>query len=511
MSVWNRGDRVQVWSQSQGVWVEGRVEDVVGEGGQLADDGRLPAGSVRVATAKSVMFVPPGRVAEVLRRVSDEAAAVAVIGPGAGMNANQSVYHKLDHDARFRMHVLGQRGETYDRYPDYWDNGSPPPNLESFAYDILGQGVLEQADCILAGSRGGQVVLPCIWRTLGDKAPPAVVINGGCAMTIPGPPVQWPLRAVTILILGGADYFRGRLNGKDYVASTSNRVPQGNSSTAILYIREMDHMPQSSLMQIILQPLLLAAIYWKSSGRPPVYELHNILKDLEIGQWSGSLSYLEAQGKWKEISFGGIEPDQSPTNKAKLRRSATSQMQSLADQELARANELERLVAEKEEELRLLRGQLADSKEKARRLSEAARREEMSSTPTPSPGEERPVVGQSVSSQIIGSIATRRPQRSESPAQVDHHRHQLHHRGLSCRIWPRHHGVRLSLVRQRARRTMAHGASHTPSSSSRGGLLARRLTTIRPRSFHIEAVRDHHEGGRMKFKMHEIAATRGPE
>jgi len=231
---------------------------------------------------------------------------------------------------------------------------------------------------------------------LGDKAPPAVVINGGCAMTIPGPPVQWPLRAVTILILGGADYFRGRLNGKDYVASTSNRVPQGNSSTAILYIREMDHMPQSSLMQIILQPLLLAAIYWKSSGRPPVYELHNILKDLEIGQWSGSLSYLEAQGKWKEISFGGIEPDQSPTNKAKLRRSATSQMQSLADQELARANELERLVAEKEEELRLLRGQLADSKEKARRLSEAARREEMSSTPTPSPGEERPVVGQRV-------------------------------------------------------------------------------------------------------------------
>lgn len=366
---------MQVWSNSQGVWVEGRVEEVVGEGGQLQEDGRLPAGSVRVATAKSVMFVPPGRIAEVLRRVSDEAALIAVIGPGAGLNANQAVYHKLDHDARFRMHVLGQRGEKYDRYPEYWDGGSASPNLESFATELLSQGTLEQADCILAGSRGGQVVVPCVWRALGDKVPPAVVINGGCAMTIPGPPVQWPVKAVTIIILGGADYFRGRLSGREYLSASTARVPQGNSSTAILYIREMEHMPQASLMQVILQPLLLAAIYWKASGRAPKHELRNIAQDLDGGKWSGYLTFLVGPGSWEEVSFGRKDSAESPSGKGRAKR-LPSQMQSLADQELARTNQLELLVAEKEEELQQLRSQLAESRELGRRLQEAALRED---------------------------------------------------------------------------------------------------------------------------------------
>lgn len=363
------------------MWLEGRVEEVVGDAGGVVEDGRgaLAPGSVRIATARSVVYVPPGKVSEVLRLVSDEAALISVIGPGAGLKANKVVYDEIEHDARFRIHIFGQRGEQYDRYPEHWDGGSTAPNLESFAGDVLAQGVVENSDCIIAGSRGGQVVLPCLWRVLGANAPPAVVFNGGCAMALPGPAVQWPLAAVTILVLGGDDYFRGRMGVKDYLATTRKFVPRGNNSTAILYVREMEHMPQTGLLQLLLRPLLLAAIYWRASGRAPSFELRTVLKELEANQWNGQLSYLDASSAWQEVSFGVAAKDQpdSPKNgkASKLRRLPT-QAAHLAEQEERRAEELERELGRKEEEVRQLRAQLADAREKARQWQEVAAREE---------------------------------------------------------------------------------------------------------------------------------------
>lgn len=205
-------------------------------------------------------------------------------------------------------------------------------------------------------------------------------------MRLPGPPVQWPQHAVTILILGGADYFRGRLSSTDYIAGARSRVPPGNTSTAILYIREMEHMPQSGILQIILQPLLLAAIYWKVSGRTPASELQAIRKDLEANKWSGVLSYPEG-GTWRQEDFGSSSPGKSTpaenvTAAAQGQGSiqkqysqalyAPEQAQALADQELTRVAKLERQVTEKEEELLVLQAQLTESRERARRLQEAA-------------------------------------------------------------------------------------------------------------------------------------------
>merc|ERR550534_788492 len=224
------------------------------------------------------MHIPPGKVPEAVRPVADDANYVAVIGPGAGVKANKAVYQELKRDARFRVEVLGGRGENYDRYPEHWDGGSPAPNLKSFAETLLAEGNVCRADCIVAGSRGGQVVLPELWRTLGEGSPPSVVINGGCAMTLPGPAVEWPVGVVTILVLGGEDYFRGGRPAREYVMSTRRKVPRGSKSTAIFYVREMEHMPQTDLMRIMWQPLLLAAIYWRASNRAPAYELQDISK-----------------------------------------------------------------------------------------------------------------------------------------------------------------------------------------------------------------------------------------
>lgn len=367
-----RDDRVQVWSASQKAWLEGRVVEVVAEAVTTEEGHTVPPGTIRIATARTVMLVPPGKVSEVVRPVSDEAAFVAVLAPGAGVKANKSVYSDLKRDARFRVQVLGARGESYDRYPEHWDGGSAPPNLESFAGDLLADGNIMRADCIVAGSRGGQVIIPAIWRALGTACPPAVVINGGCAMGLPGPRIIWPVNAVTILVLGGEDYFRSGTPAPEYIAGTKRRVPSGNTSTAILFVREMEHMPQTSLMKMLLASLLLSAIYWRASGRAPSFELRSIVKDLEAKGWNGQLSYLDSGGAWTDVAYGskGIDPV-SPV-KAVSALAAKTPSEIAAEQEDEKARQLEVRISAKEKELELLRAELADCRSKSSCLRQTA-------------------------------------------------------------------------------------------------------------------------------------------
>ncbi|CAK0849158.1 unnamed protein product [Prorocentrum cordatum] len=78
----------------------------------------------------------------------------------------------------------GSSRAPYDRYPPHWQDGSPPPNLESFASDLVASDAVGATDVLVFGSRGGQVVLPEFWRQCGPEVPPCFVMNGGCRGTV---------------------------------------------------------------------------------------------------------------------------------------------------------------------------------------------------------------------------------------------------------------------------------------------------------------------------------------
>jgi hypothetical protein len=217
---------------------------------------------------------------------------------------NAAVYEGLARKNGVSLQILGQARSNYDRYPPAWGNeGAPAPNLETFAMELASNGCLENADCLVLGSRGGQAVLPTLWQACGENVPPAIVMNGGCAMSLPIA-VHWPENAVTFLLLGGQDYFRCDLGLEEYLAEAKQRVPSANTTTAILLVHQMVHMPQSELLTAILFPMLCAIKSWKTSGRIPSDDFQTILLNLSKGNWSGKLTYKSASGNnWKTESF----------------------------------------------------------------------------------------------------------------------------------------------------------------------------------------------------------------
>lgn len=243
-----------------------------------------------------------GRRAKTLGAEHSAQLSVSVVAPGGGTGMNAPVYAALARKGGFTVDILGQSRAPYDRYPACWSDGAPPPNLESFSLDLLDQRSFAKADCLVVGSRGGQVVLPTLWEH-GKNIPPVVVMNGGCAMGLPTP-VQWPSSAVSFLLLGGHDYFRGNQSMEEYLVDAQSRVPRANQTTAILLVHEMVHMPQADLLMAILSHMIRAVTAWKASGDMPIDEFITILAHLRKGGWSGKLSYKIAPGEaWKEDSF----------------------------------------------------------------------------------------------------------------------------------------------------------------------------------------------------------------
>ncbi|CAK9039253.1 Uncharacterized protein SCF082_LOCUS22961 [Durusdinium trenchii] len=100
--------------------------------------------------------------------------------------------------------------------------------------------------------------------------------------------VAWPTEApdaVTFLLIGGCDHFR---------------------STALLYINEMEHMPQSHLFALILPHLLRVCLAWKRKVEvAPLRELQCLLTELNSckGEWTGCLSFTSGAG-WTDVPFG---------------------------------------------------------------------------------------------------------------------------------------------------------------------------------------------------------------
>lgn len=229
---------------------------------------------------------------------------VAVVAPGAGTGFNSSVYGYLKKVENYQVDVIGQARSRYDHYPMSWGppEGGPPPCLETWGASLVGR--LQGAACLVVGSRGGQVVLPALWRALGPAVPPTVCINGGCSMDLPtGGQGSWPESAYTFLILGGKDYFRGPLSPEEYVANAKKNVPARNGTTAILYINEMEHMPAPHLLQPILVSMVSGMISWKNMGKAPLADFHTMCQQLHQGGWTGRFLFTGAPGVWEDMSL----------------------------------------------------------------------------------------------------------------------------------------------------------------------------------------------------------------
>jgi len=113
---------------------------------------------------------------------------------------------------------------------------------------------------LVLGSRGGQIVLPHLWSRFGDAIPPSIVINGGCALETPRQFV-WPNDAVTLLVMGGQDYFRKpELTVEQYMKEARERVPKTNRFTAQLVVPDMGHIPEPFVLEAVLSHRVFAAL-----------------------------------------------------------------------------------------------------------------------------------------------------------------------------------------------------------------------------------------------------------
>lgn len=140
-------------------------------------------------------------------------------------------------------------------------------------------------------------------------------------MKLPDAPF-WPDEAVTFLIIGGNDYFRRRegelLSPEEYVADAKARVPAGNSTTALLFVSEMEHMPQSAVLHAVLQPAIAGLMAWQGSRKAPLDDFQLILASLTAGGFSGVLAYTKRKGDWQDFPFGAKKatpaavPQESP-------------------------------------------------------------------------------------------------------------------------------------------------------------------------------------------------------
>lgn len=136
-------------------------------------------------------------------------------------------------------------------------------------------------DCLVCGSRGGQVTLPALWL-LGCRLP-CVVVNGGCCREEVG--WAWPAGAVVVLLTGGDDFFNGhrkswdpaddpadRLQCRDrlYLAELWRAVPAASRrSAAICHVPTMGHRPPAALLSALLPPLVrYAAARLASDAKP---------------------------------------------------------------------------------------------------------------------------------------------------------------------------------------------------------------------------------------------------
>jgi len=258
---------------------------------------------------------------DVLDLKAHDALQVSVIAPGGGTGINKAVYTNLQTHAGFHVDIKGKSRAPYDKYPPGWPTGGPPPNLETFAQELLQEGAVEKAQCFVFGSRGGQVVLPAFWEAKSGAVPPAVVINGGIARDDLIKKCQWPDSAVTFLLIGGKDNFRQNKSLEDYLNMTLRHVPRRNMTTAVLYLDEMTHMPQLEMLDAILVHMLGAVVSWKPQSPTDLPQktkdkFETIVKELSKRNWTGRLLHKMTEDTWNVVHFGPQGPSRGEPKRA---------------------------------------------------------------------------------------------------------------------------------------------------------------------------------------------------
>lgn len=239
--------------------------------------------------------------------------AVTIIGPGAGIHSNQEAWGALDQNPKLYLQVYGQSRGAYDRYPPSWPGGSPAPNLESLAEELTSSGVVENSHCIVLGSRGRQIVLPHLWSRFGDAMPPAIVINGGCALETPRP-IVWPKDVVTLLVMGGQEYFRKpEMSVEQYMNEARERVPKTNGFTAQLVVPDMGHIPEPKVLEAVLSHRVFVALKsWSFSPSQFIATFQTILLELRNHGINASLFYTAAPGRWMNLQLPQRPPAPAP-------------------------------------------------------------------------------------------------------------------------------------------------------------------------------------------------------
>ncbi|CAJ1379126.1 unnamed protein product [Effrenium voratum] len=277
--------------------------------GQRSEHGRIV--EIRESVSEALVQTSEGTITVKQDKLLHQALVVAVVAPGAGVGSIGDIFLELDADPDLQVEVVGRKGMPYDRYPECWDSGTAAPNLRSFGEDVVSIGLHRRADCVMFGSRGGQVVLPIMWDAVGDQIPPSVVVNGGCAMRLPGPKVNWPAGAVTVMLLGGLDFFRTGSTAEQYLTTTCQCVSPLNKTTAFLFVPEMKHMPQQSVARVALPALVSAALAWSQAPELPP-QLAQAAEALNRLGFACLLRFTTAPGRWAEQQFGQLPPDRQP-------------------------------------------------------------------------------------------------------------------------------------------------------------------------------------------------------
>jgi hypothetical protein len=193
---------------------------------------------------------------------------IVIIIPGSSYFTLHQTYNNLKN--KYNVITVGHSclGTGYDRYPSLWKKGTDDINLVSMVTDTeminpitqnieLGielciKNELEKGpiDCIVCGSRGGQVVLPTLWK-LGIDIP-CVITNAGC---IDSPCFHaYPISRVVFSTFG-KDYFHTK-NPQISI----NALQKCAKSSILVHSYFEQHLPNDEYYKNILPLMIEAAI-----------------------------------------------------------------------------------------------------------------------------------------------------------------------------------------------------------------------------------------------------------
>jgi hypothetical protein len=261
---------------------------------------------------------------------------VQVFGPGGGTFQCRDAFQAIDQDLQIAVEVVGSTfsfGAPYDKYPD----GHSGPNHHTFAQSVIdgtfqdyftpyvvpghapprlgapGTPLLEAA-ALFFGSRGGQMVLPYMWSRVGDALPPVVIVNAGPTQANIPFAEYWPPNAIVFLLVCGSDEtFKNQQTApEEYFRQTLSGVPTNSARTAVLFVKELFHMPDDELMMKVYPHMTKSVIEWKEAGEPNTNRFQRMVETISshrpnprfgTSRYTGEMRWKHGTDQWQVIQF----------------------------------------------------------------------------------------------------------------------------------------------------------------------------------------------------------------